>query len=350
MNRIKHESIFKCVPGQIIAQDIFDPKGVHLVAKGVRINEFILSRLVDLGITHIPVHEDSPRGDKKGNTTALLIEKSYKKDVATYKGIINDLASGKRFDIEQLDLLKGSIGNKITHSHLLIESFTQLEDKDEYTYTHSVNVAFYGMLIAKWMGLSQKQIDDIIQVGILHDLGKIKIPDSILNKEGSLKPEEFKIMKRHATFSYEIIKNVGEINDYIKQAVLMHHEREDGKGYPLGVTGDKINLYAKIISVADVYGALTSERVYKKRSTPFNTFKEFYENPNEYGHFSADVVMIFLKNIANYYEGSMVRMNTGQVGKIAFIPPNNISNPIVFVDDNFIDLSKERGYQIAEVI
>lgn len=155
-------------------------------------------------------------------------------------------------------------------------------------------------------------------------------------------------MKRHTNLGYDITLSIPQLSDEIRLGVLMHHEREDGSGYPLGMKGQKIAFYAKIISVADVYDALTSERVYKKRITPFDTFRELERIG--YGFFDTKVMFTFFSNIAEYYIGSKVRMSNGRVGKVVFITPRQASTPIVEVDGIYIDLSHNSECKIEKML
>ena len=189
-----------------------------------------------------------------------------------------------------------------------------------------------------------------MNASILHDVGKSKIPIDILNKKGPLTQEEFEVIKMHPLYGFEIIKDNASINTKVKNAVLMHHEKENGTGYPFGIKSANINLFAKIISIADVFDALTSERVYKKRQTPFETFREFERIGIGEGHYDPVILLKFIHNISQYYVGSRVMMSTGKFGEIVYVPPHNISNPVVRVDGSFIDLSAQRGMKIIEML
>ena len=349
MFTLKYVDIGKCEPGQVIGKNIFDDRGVLLISKNIVLNDYVIKKLSQLGITKVPIVNDDLVIDARSRLTpAEQIKISYKKDIEEYKAIINALASGEKLDYERVDALTRSIYRKIYHNYLLLECLNSLREKDKYTFTHSVNVALYSMLIAKWLELSEKKITEVIQAGILHDVGKCKISPEILNKEGPLLPEEFEEVKNHPIYSYQMLKDIPHINKKTRVAVLMHHEREDGQGYPLAVTGDKLSLYTKIVAVADVYDALTSERVYKKRITPFDTFREFEKIG--YGQFDVRVMLTFLTNIANFYIGSKVKMNTGEIGEIVFVPPYNISKPVVALGNKYIDLSKDTSYKIKEMV
>ena len=134
---------------------------------------------------------------------------------------------------------------------------------DDSTYAHSVNVALICRLIGKWKNFSEKDMDTLTLCGLLHDIGKSKIPNEIIGKPGKLTDSEYEEIKKHPVIGYNLVKNL-DIDQRIKNAVLLHHERFDGKGYPLGLTGNEIDDFTSIVSIADVYDALVSERVYKK--------------------------------------------------------------------------------------
>jgi HD-GYP domain-containing protein (c-di-GMP phosphodiesterase class II) len=189
----------------------------------------------------------------------------------------------------------------------------------------------------------------LVLAGLLHDIGKARIPEAIVKKHGKLEPEEYEFMKKHPTLGYNIVKDIPDIKDEIKEAILMHHERKDGTGYPQRVKGDEIGLYAKIISIADVYDAMTSERVYKKRITPFDTFREF--ESEGYQSFDTKIMLTFLSNIAAYYLGSRVRLDTGETGEIVYLPPQHISRPVIKVGkDRYVDMYRESDRRIVEML
>ena len=129
------------------------------------------------------------------------------------------------------------------------------KDFDEYTYTHSLNVALYAMLIGKWLRLDNNSIKNVIKAGVLHDIGKTKVPIEILNKKARLSDEEFDIIKKHTFYGYDLVRSTDCVSDEVCEAVLLHHEREDKSGYPYGIGGRQLGLYAKIVAVADVYDA-----------------------------------------------------------------------------------------------
>jgi putative nucleotidyltransferase with HDIG domain len=181
--------------------------------------------------------------------------------------------------------------------------------------------------------------DLLFTAAVFHDIGKTKIPIEILNKKARLSDEEFEIIRKHALYGYEMIKSTGCIPNDVCKAVLLHHEHEDKSGYPFGFGGGQLGLYEKILAVADVYDAMTSDRVYKKRATPFEVFEMF--KTVGIGIFDIDVLNVFLKNISTYYTGMKVLLSNGETGEIAYVPPHDITNPIVVVNANYIDPAQQ---------
>lgn len=168
-----------------------------------------------------------------------------------------------------------------------------LDSRDTYTMCHSENVAKYSLQIAKKMNLSKESCDIIHKGALLHDIGKIGIPEHILQKHGRLTNEEYKIIQSHPRIGYEMIKHVGNFhNNGILDIVLYHHERFDGKGYPTGLKGNQIPLYARIVAVADTFDAMTTKRVYRDELNLDYTLNEIWKNKG--GQFDPEVVDAFL--------------------------------------------------------
>ena len=143
-----------------------------------------------------------------------------------------------------------------------------MRDVDDLTYVHSMNVALIASVIGKWMGYNQEKIKVLTLAGLMHDIGKLLIPEKILNKPGNLTDNEYEIMKKHVNLGYEQVKNKF-MPMSVKEAILLHHEKCDGTGYPFGLKSDKIPETAKIIAIADVYDAMTSSRIYRAPICPF---------------------------------------------------------------------------------
>lgn len=335
----------ECNNGEILSENLYDLEGSILVSKNSTINSYIAEKLEEYKVDKIPVYISKEELSKRQirNFKGL-----YKESVITLKTIMNNLAIGKVVVPEKIREISDALYEYIDKGGISIEYIFEIKTKDKYTYNHSINVALYALLIAEWVGCSEEEKKNIIKAGLLHDIGKSRIPSEILNKKGKLTKEEFDIVKTHTTIGYTMAKDILSIDENVRQAILSHHERIDGSGYPQGLKGDEINNYAKILAIADVYDALISKRVYKEKSTPFQAVEEL-KRVGAYS-FDANILKVFFDNIVNYYLGSKVKVSDGHIGEIVFIPPNNITCPVVKLGNTYVDLAKEEDLKILEMV
>jgi len=337
--------ILKCKEGDILANEITNKYGVAVVVKDTIINEYMKQKLQDMGVNHISIYQQSIASHNYYDVRHENFSTLYYRNLRAIKQIIIDLAAGKGLDSIKIKELSDMLYEQITSDRNIASSLSMLRQYDEDTFSHSLNVSIYAALLGKWLGLSKGEIQDLVQAGILHDLGKTGISKDILNKKGRLLPDEYEIIKKHSVFSYNMIKDIDIISDQVKDAVLMHHERADGTGYPFGYGLNRLNLFSKAIAIVDVYDAIISSRAYKSRSTPFEAF-EWFLGPG-LAFFDISLVTAFFKNISCSYVGAKARLNTGAVGEIVYIPPHNISKPILRVHSSYIDLSKHADTRIV---
>ena len=204
------------------------------------------------------------------------------------------------------------------------------------------------IIIAKWMNLCEAEVDEIATAGLLHDIGKTRISEKLLLKPGKLTNEEFDEVKKHTVLGYMMMDNIKDATLNMKYSVLMHHEKIDGSGYPIGATDEEIPLFLKIIAIADIYDAMTSNRSYRNRMCPFEVIRNF--EMQTFGKLDTKVLTVFLKNIANSYMSDFVELNSGEICEIVFINPNRICQPIVRFGDDFIDLSKDSDHRYIKAI
>jgi len=338
-----------CDIGDILADDVNNDRGITLVRKNTILNQYIKDKLIEMGISNVWKYQPVKLlPDQDRDVKYNVIKENYKEVVLSVKRVLNELATGGKIDYEKIVDVSKSVLSTINESSSVVKCLIEIKNADECTCTHCVNVAFYSMLIAKWLNLPGYKIHEAIQAGLLHDIGKVKIPDEILNKKGKLTLEEYEVMKKHSIYGYDLIKNISEFSESIKNAVLMHHERLDGSGYPYGISGDSIRLYAKIVSVADVYDAMTRDRVYKKKATPFEVFQMFLTTGIV--TFDISVLKTFLNNLPAYFIGTTVELNNGEVGEIVYIPPQDIVSPVVRVAKRYYDLSNTNDLKVLSMV
>lgn len=339
--------------GDIIAKDImYGARTRPLVVRDSLVTPYIKERLEELEIMTVEIFEkDLNEGNSKEiqkEKKKQVFKKQYTQNVDNVKSVFTDIIKGEKVNLSKIENVSQSLIKNAEDIYTTVESIDEIKQIDDYTYAHSINVSLYAMMLAKWMKLDEDEIKAIVKTGVLHDIGKGKVDKEILNKPGKLTDEEFAHIKQHAIFGYEICRPIIFLSDEVKNGVLMHHEKLDGSGYPLGIKDKQIPFYARIIAICDVYDALNSKRVYKEKQTPFDTFTQLAEIGK--GKLDEDMLSIFLKNIVSLYIGSKVKMCNGEMGEIIHIPEDNTSNPIVKVGDVYYDLSKTEKLKIEEMI
>lgn len=202
--------------------------------------------------------------------------------------------------------------------------------------------------MGQWTGMSSSDVDILTLAGLLHDIGKCRIPHSIMAKPSSLSNEEYDIVKRHCISGYTILKE-HPLDPRIKRAALMHHERNDGSGYPIGLMGEDIDEFAVIISIADVYDAMTTNRCYREALCPFEVIATFEKEG--YHKYRSHYLMTFLSHVVDTYMNNRVMLNDGSYGKIVLKNKNSLSSPTVYSDNHhFIDLSQHPDLFIQAIV
>ena len=198
----------------------------------------------------------------------------------------------------------------ISQNDAIAVDISALKVSDEYTFKHSVDVASIAMIMAKQCNMSDKSVYQIGLAGLLHDLGKSEIPNEILNKPGRLTDEEFAVIKKHPIYGYNLIKDKTELSPEILLGVLQHHEKINGKGYPMGVTDNKLTPFARLLSIADIYDALVTERPYKKGFTPRDSVEMIMAMTGELD------IKFFMESVILYPVDSYVKLSNGELGKV----------------------------------
>ncbi|WP_426112539.1 HD-GYP domain-containing protein [Pseudomonas sp. DSP3-2-2] len=255
-----------------------------------------------------PPDDTAPASLEKELARAMLICGRAKAAVMT---MFTEAKMGRAMNVADVDLLVEEISNSILrHPHALI-SLSRLKTSDEYTYMHSVAVCALMVALARRMGLTDDQVRHAGVAGLMHDVGKMMIAPEILNKPDRLTPAEFAVMKHHPEAGLKILEENQQVNAMVLDVCVHHHEKIDGSGYPHGLTGDEISVYAKMGAICDVYDAVTSERPYKKG---WGAAQSIREMASWKGHFDEKVFQVFVKTLGIYPVGALVRLASGRLG------------------------------------
>ncbi|HZX32490.1 MAG TPA: HD-GYP domain-containing protein [Rhodocyclaceae bacterium] len=254
---------------------------------------------------------------------------------------------GKAIEAEQAQSLVEEISNSVLRNPGALISLARLKTADDYTYMHSVAVCALMIALARQLGLDDEQTRELGMAGLLHDVGKMMMPMDVLNKPGKLTDEEFAIMKTHPGEGYKILLASKAVSEVTIDVCLHHHEKMDGSGYPHGLAGDNISLFAKMGAVCDVYDAITSNRPYKAGWDPAESVKRMAEWK---GHFDPTVFQAFVKSLGIYPVGSLVRLESGRLGVVIEQTEKSLLTPRVkvffstksqaYIKPEIIDLSR----------
>jgi putative nucleotidyltransferase with HDIG domain len=220
---------------------------------------------------------------------------------------------GRAIELEQATSLVSEISDSVMRNTGAIISLARLKNADNYTYMHSVAVCALMIALARQLQFSEEQVRDAGLAGLMHDVGKMKIPLEILNKHGKLTDAEFELMKTHPSKGYEILSASQTVSPEVMDVCLSHHEKLDGSGYPNHLKGEKISLFARMGAICDVYDAITSERTYKSGWDPAESLHRMSEWQS---HLDMYLFRAFVKGLGIYPVGSLVRLNSGRIGVV----------------------------------
>lgn len=348
------------IPGMVAARDVYTRNDQLLIPKDGVINENCITRITFFGIMSISVYADdilTEQIEKEFEDSAVSqqekkefieFKKDYELTTNTIAQSMNQLLKADE-EIDQDKLIEDvdKLVFKSRSKYHVFDMLHNIKDYDDETYRHCLNVAMINNVFADWLGMSEYEKNHLTLCGLLHDVGKLLINKEILRKPGRLTEEEFEIVKQHPLLGYQSLKDK-KVPESVKRAVLLHHERCDGKGYPFGVRISEIDPYAAITAIADVYEAMTATRVYRKGMNPFEVIKIMEEDGKK--QFNPIFLVPLLENLTNTYLQHKVVLSNGQMGKIVLIHKNELSRPMIALDNQkFVDLSQERNISILKI-
>ena len=362
------------LPGMVTAIPVRTKRGQLIINPNVELTRTLISRLEFYGIASVQITQnkqvaapmETPKDPAYFPAKSPVSAPSPVSD-ASYSQKLKSSPEFQRFQVDftlRSQDLKNcfdaylSDGGTVNKEELLSKTISLVSPKqttldvfdmlhnmrqvNDSTYAHSLNVAIISRIIGKWLHFSNEELDTLTLAGLLHDIGKTKIPDEVLNKDGKLTDEEFQMIRNHPKYGYDILKSQ-PLNSHIKKAALMHHERCDGSGYPMGLTMEEIDDYALIIAIADVYDAMTAARSYRAPLCPFEVIAEFEKDGLQ--KYKPKYILTFLENIANAYQNNRVMLSDGTSARIVLLNHRRLSKPLVQLDDGAcIDLEKSPLY------
>lgn len=336
--------------GYRLKSDIFNRIGLIVLTEKTVLNHEHLELLDNHGITLEPAQLERPAPsipDSRSEEANRQNEKLITGAAEEMKHIFQTVLHEQSIPIDEINRnLMPSIDRaaaNVNLHHLL----SGLQAKDDYTYRHNIGVAVLSTMIGKWLRLSPHELSQLTTAALLHDVGKLNVADDILNKPGKYTEAEYDRMKKHTIYGYEIIRSMSDLSPRIALAALQHHERDDGGGYPYGIRGMEMDYFSKIVAVADVFHAMTSQRVYKEASPFYEVITHMQQD--SYGKLDPGVCSVFVRRMMEMSVGSEVELTDGRRGKVVLIHAHDPANPLVQIGQQYIDLSQNRQIHVKTI-
>lgn len=276
-------------------------------------------------------------------------ERIFKASKQSIKVLLDAVKNNKAIDIDESKQLVSECVTSILANPNAMFWLSRIKDSDEYTSEHCLRVSIMCIAFGQLLGFSPEELETIGMCGLLHDVGKMKVPQEILNKPGPLTDDEFKVMKEHTVLGYIFLKQHGGVDEVVCDVAHAHHERVDGKGYPQRLESERIGLYPKIIGIIDAYDAITSDRTFRDGLAPLEALGILFKERGT--HFDTELVEKFIQMVGIYPPGSLVEMTNGETGIVLAANPDQKLKPkieiILDTKGNFrrpivIDLTKDQ--------
>lgn len=343
--------------GTELAKPIYNDKGKILLQKDVVLTDVMIRRLLDLGITYVYIKDELTDDIYVPSLIPeeMRIEaiQTVKESFATYqnngfgkKSFLQDKTS------ENMTKMVDSMITQLKNDEEVLSVMSDILISDDYVFAHSINVTIYALALATELKLPDKQIRQLGLGAMLHDVGKMFIPDEILNKVERLNDEEFSIMQSHAEKGFHFLRKSTSFPLLVAHCAYQHHERLDGSGYPRGIKETEIHPFGKILAVADVFDAVTSNRVYRDAMLPQEGLEVLYAGSGTL--FDQDLIRTFKQTVAIFPNGSTIKLNDNRIAIVVKQHNQMYERPTVrvikeqeqFIEPYDIDLSKQLNLTI----
>lgn len=300
--------------GMILSNSLWGNNGELVLAHDAVLTEHYISRIRTLNYNGIYIEDDL---SKDVHIYNIIDDRVRAKSVKCIKNVfIRAEREGKlpETEIDQMESHVSNIVDDILNNRNMMINMVDLKVFDDYTYYHCVNVAVLSIVLGVSLGLKRQDLCDLGIGAILHDIGKVFIKQEILNKEGPLTDEEFAEIRQHSLLGYDYISKRFSISLAAQKAILEHHEKYDGTGYPNRLKGENISLFGRIIAIADVYDAMTSDRPYRKGIIPSEVIEFLMGSADS--AFDPELVLLFIRRIAPYPVGTYVKLSNNYIGMV----------------------------------
>ncbi|UCZ54434.1 HD-GYP domain-containing protein [Bacillus shivajii] len=339
--------------GKTVGDDVVSESGKFLLRKGTTITDWQIRILKNHGIQSIKVLDELEDPLRLQILNVLKnkedISSLYFNNVQEIKQLFHRAVSREVPNLQNFMKPFTPLLESILNGNEIFLELHHIKGHDEYTYRHSLNVGLLAATIGRILKYNKKKALLLGEMGFLHDIGKMKVSQNILNKQGPLTDDEFEQVKMHTVYGREMLEQIAPGNKALQAGAALHHERLDRSGYPYGKKGDELPFLTQIIAVADTYDAISSDRVYRSKFSPFHALDELVSEVYK-GKLNGEIVFPFVNHILRGYIGKNVLLNDGNKGTIVHLHMEEVNRPLLNVSGEFIDLRKTRDVSISNVL
>jgi len=343
--------------GMKVGRNVLDLDGKILIKSDTVLDDKQIQSLSGKNV--FSVYIDVPEEEIHANVVGheYLIDgdyiETYKRAYSRIQNIYYKLGKEEVLDIAEMEeVIVDDVIEKLCNGARAVSQIHNMTRDGDYIIHHATNLFILSGLMGKWMNLPWDKTCELMTAGMLCEVGKMKVPQEILDKTGKLTKEELDQIKRHVSYGYDLLKYT-ELKQHkdMLLAILQHHERCDGSGYPNRLKADQICDYAKIIAILDMYDAMAANRSYARRNSPFDVFKIIYEDVLN-GKLDTTFSIMFISKLCHSLNGNWVGLSNGERAKIVYIDASRVTTlPIVHTMKNeFIDLNKRRDIKIEALL
>lgn len=309
---MKKLKVSELKPGMKVATSVIDNMGRELLKPGTILKENMILRLKIYGIREVIVEAESEKEKESAGNIALIFKQTRDRALECVKNVMRNMEKGSPTDVKEIKNTVTEMVDKAMLTQNVMTNLIFLRSYDHCIYTHSVNVCALSLIIGLYLEMDKNQLEELGCGALLHNIGMVRIPREIWDHPGTLTAEQYEEVKKHTVYGRSLLREMRGIPNIAPEIAYEHHERMNGTGYPRGIPGHKINKFAKIVAVADVYAALISDRRYRKKRVPPEAIKLIL---GESGNlFDQKIIRTFLSHMSIYPVGSVVLLNTGEIG------------------------------------
>jgi putative nucleotidyltransferase with HDIG domain len=364
---MKQVPISELKPGMVTAEDILSYDMQLIVPKGVVLTENIISRFEGYSIYYAQIEDNvvdelsKPLANTSiadlqnldytldsdispENESFIRFSQDFERCSTHFQdSLMNSLNRNEPFRAN--DILRETISllTQDGHDINIFDMLLNMANKDESVYDHCIGTALTANVLSKWLHFSDADQMMATACGLFHDVGMVMLPQGLTSKPGKLTPSEYEIVKTHTTEGYHLLGRYRSIPEPVKNAALMHHEKCDGSGYPYGLKGEEIDKFSKVITIADIFNAMTSQRSYRQAICPFSVIKYFEDDGIQ--KYDMKYILTFLENVANSYLNHRVTLSNGMEGNVIFINHDHFSQPVIRTSTNQIINLESQYYE-----